>query len=414
MALVINQSIQTIRFDRYTKGANKGKPVTRTPQGILLHSDEGTRAGSIPWLTTAPTSQVSCHFYVCRNGDVYQFAPDEYRTWHGGVGDWDGVANLNDLIGIECEHTKGQDWPVVQLQALADLCKMLIGRHQFPPSRIAAHRWGAKPTGRKQDPTNWSDQAIRAWIAALYQPVVGGLTFLHAPPRISRDLFRRVLEVGTRFGPSPAASIADDLYDICGDVGVDPALALAFAAHEHEYMTNPDSLTVKHKLNNWGNTRSAYDPSRATLIPIPGRGTFARYPDYQTSIRDWCERMRYWYAAGKVPGYAGRIMATAESAIPVYAPSNDGNAPQKYIDHVKRLVAQWEAESMATTTGWGRDDYNQGWGIESRWERDGKTLGQAVSAEVPVGDDYAVRAFERGVIAYRRSDGATATGEWTP
>lgn len=164
MTIQIDQSVKTIRYDKH----DNGSPVTRTPKGILIHSCEGTRTSSIPWLTTDPRSGVSCTYYVCRDGDVFQFAPDEYRTWHGGVGDWNGTQNLNDLIGIECEHKKGQDWPSVQLSALGELCRLLITRYTFPQSRIAAHRWAAKPQGRKQDPTDLTDTFLRGWINGLY------------------------------------------------------------------------------------------------------------------------------------------------------------------------------------------------------------------------------------------------------
>jgi hypothetical protein len=154
-----------------------GRPLIITPQGILIHSDEGTRHSSLPLLCNPapggnPKRAVSCQYYVCRpiNGvvDVYQLVSDNHRAWHAGASDYDGLLDWNLAIGIECEHKAGQDWPQAQLDALAELCRLKIARFHFPQSRIAAHRWVAVPKKRKIDPTNWPDVRLKPWIAALY------------------------------------------------------------------------------------------------------------------------------------------------------------------------------------------------------------------------------------------------------
>lgn len=152
-----------------------GRSLIITPQGILLHSDEGTRHSSLPYLCNPRPSNgnpVSCQYYVCRpvdgQVDIYQLVADNHRSWHAGASSYDGLADWNLAIGVELEHKVGQDWPKAQLDALAELCRMKIARFQFPQSRIAAHRWVAKPKGRKKDPTNWPDAAIRAWVDTLY------------------------------------------------------------------------------------------------------------------------------------------------------------------------------------------------------------------------------------------------------
>ena len=149
--------------------ASDGTPRTITPAGILLHTGEGTRKGDLAWLS-GDTSGVSCGYYVTRDGMIYQLGPDTRRYWHGGGGHWDGVRDLNLFIGIETEHRKGQDWPAIQRAALAWLCRAKITAYAFPLHRIAAHRWAAQPPGRKSDPSDWDDEALRAWIAALYAP----------------------------------------------------------------------------------------------------------------------------------------------------------------------------------------------------------------------------------------------------
>lgn len=130
-------------------------------QGITLHTGEGTRQSDLDWLCNA-RSQVSAHYYVCRNGDTCQMVSDHKAAWHAGH-----VWGNNHTIGIETEHRQGQDWPDLQRTTLAQLCRMLINEYGIPESGIVAHRW--LTPSRKIDPTDWPDPELRQWIAALYE-----------------------------------------------------------------------------------------------------------------------------------------------------------------------------------------------------------------------------------------------------
>lgn len=155
------------------------------------------------------------------------------------------------------------------------------------------------------------------------------LTF-RCPPRISRDEFARVLQ---KFN-SPCAPIAAECYDTITSTGLDPAVALAFFAHESTFGTRG----VAVETLNWGNVRKAFKPERAV-------GTHPRnfviFRSWQDGLRDWCERINARYIDE-------RGLDTVEKAIPVYAPSSDGNNVQAYIDKVTRLVSTWIAEDQAT------------------------------------------------------------------
>ena len=117
----------------------------------------------------ALSKRVSAHYYVDRQGRIYQLVDPTYAAWHAGVSSWNGrtSASIRDhSIGIESEHKAGQDWPVIQRQAYADLCRFLIARHPITHRNVAAHRWIAP--GRKFDPTDWPNEQLRPWITALF------------------------------------------------------------------------------------------------------------------------------------------------------------------------------------------------------------------------------------------------------
>lgn len=150
------------------------------------------------------------------------------------------------------------------------------------------------------------------------------LTF-RSPPRISQDQFTRVLE---RFG-SPCASLGAECYSIIVSSGLDPAVALAFFAHESTFGTRG----VAVETLNWGNVRQAVKPERTTGMHPRN---FAIFRSWQDGLHDWCERINQRYIDQ-------RGLDTIEKAIPVYAPSSDGNNETAYIKHVTKLVADWIA-----------------------------------------------------------------------
>ncbi len=149
------------------------------------------------------------------------------------------------------------------------------------------------------------------------------LLFVSAP-RISAGSFARVL---TRAN-SPAAVDAANLYAIIVAYGLDPAVALAMFSHESSYGT----AGVAHRSLNWGNLRSGKRASRV-------EAGFGFYSTFAESLRDWCDLIMSRYVA--------RGLVTIEQAIPVYAPSIDGNAPARYIAAVSALVAAWGASEAA-------------------------------------------------------------------
>lgn len=139
---------------------------------LILHTGEGTKASDLATLLNNRVpieDRVSSHYYVDRAGNVYELVDPRFAAWHAGASSWlgRGSASIRDhSIGIETEHKRGQTWPAVQREALRQLCLLLIERYDIPQRMVAAHRWIAP--GRKPDPTDWLDEELHAWIAALY------------------------------------------------------------------------------------------------------------------------------------------------------------------------------------------------------------------------------------------------------
>jgi AmpD protein len=93
--------------------------------------------------------QVSAHFYVRRDGALWQFVSCDERAWHAGASHYRGRDNCNDdSIGIELEGIEGGPFEPEQYVALQALCPALAQR--YPIAHYAGHEHIAP--GRKQDP----------------------------------------------------------------------------------------------------------------------------------------------------------------------------------------------------------------------------------------------------------------------
>ena len=108
-----------------------------------------------PYFKSIEGLEVSAHFYVRRNGEIWQFVSCDDRAWHAGQSNYRGRDNCNDdSIGIELEGLEGDTFEPVQYEALQALCPAIV--QNYPVTHIAGHEHIAP--GRKADPGpgfNW-------------------------------------------------------------------------------------------------------------------------------------------------------------------------------------------------------------------------------------------------------------------
>jgi AmpD protein len=117
--------------------------------------------------------EVSAHFYVRREGTLWQFVDCDERAWHAGRSHWRGRDECNDdSIGIELEGIEGGPFEPAQYETLASLCAAIAQR--YPINHVAGHEHVAP--GRKQDPGpgfDWSElRTSLGWPARCFPDVV--------------------------------------------------------------------------------------------------------------------------------------------------------------------------------------------------------------------------------------------------
>lgn len=110
-----------------------------------------------PYFQTIQGMQVSSHFYIQRQGELWQFVSCDDRAWHAGVSHYRGRDNCNnDSIGIEFEGLEGDTFEAAQYETLQALVGAITLR--YPIQHIAGHEHIAP--GRKNDPGAGMDWAL--------------------------------------------------------------------------------------------------------------------------------------------------------------------------------------------------------------------------------------------------------------
>lgn len=121
---------------------------------------------------------------------------------------------------------------------------------------------------------------------------------------------------------SPAAGLAQYLYNDGVTYTIDPAYALAFFMHESDFGTTG----VARVTRSLGNIRCS-----------PGYRCIDGFRAYTT----WIAGFQDWYALIRNLYVARWHLTTIAQIVPVYAPTSDGNDPAGYIAAVEQAVSKW-------------------------------------------------------------------------
>lgn len=98
-----------------------------------------------------PEREVSAHYLIGGDGQVYALVDEAQRAWHAGAGQWGAVCDVNSRsIGIELCNSGLAPYSAALMDALEILLAEIMARWQIPPERVIAHSDLAP--GRKIDP----------------------------------------------------------------------------------------------------------------------------------------------------------------------------------------------------------------------------------------------------------------------
>lgn len=318
------------------------RPAGTAISAIVLHHGAGTKQSDLSWLCN-PASEVSAHYYVTRDGTIYELVDPRERAWHAGVSALAGVPHVNDYsIGIEAEHTTDPkviaagnpahtDWPPVQQAAIAWLIRKLVADYpRITADRTVSHRAVALPAGRKPDPAHAPfapEPSFRAWVsgvfAAMYDVAASPVTrpytedspILAAPPGDEETFVAALLEraVGGNYDDKAVNEIARGYWAVCQRAGVDPWLAAGQCMHETGWLgtTEREFWSARPQRNAAGIGCDA-DPTAHAGDGKPGAyNTVRSRYEHGLSFPRWVPDPRYPQQITSIEAHIGRLLAYA-------------------------------------------------------------------------------------------------------
>ena len=124
----------------------------RRPNYVIIHHTAQDSAAQTLKTFTLPRTQVSAHYVIDDNGEIYHMLNNHFRAWHGGVGQWGSDTDLNSAsIGIELDNNGSERFSEAQINSLLSLLKILKEEYKIPTANFIGHSDIAP--SRKVDPS---------------------------------------------------------------------------------------------------------------------------------------------------------------------------------------------------------------------------------------------------------------------
>jgi len=123
----------------------------RKPNLVVIHHTAQNSCDQSLKTFTTPRTSVSAHYVICENGTVHHMLNDYLRAWHGGVGKWGNITDVNSTsIGIEIDNDGFEKFTERQMISLELLLTQLKEAYNIPQANFIGHA-DIAPT-RKNDP----------------------------------------------------------------------------------------------------------------------------------------------------------------------------------------------------------------------------------------------------------------------
>lgn len=138
---------------------NRGKSV---PRVVVLHASAGkSDKGDVTWLADKK-SGVSYHTLIGRDGTVYAMVKPEYRAWHCGASEWNGIKDVNAVaLGVSFCNKHDHTEPLTAAQIAAGRTVVEAWCKRYPIEDVTTH--AAIAPGRKFDPLHVPNFYLADW-----------------------------------------------------------------------------------------------------------------------------------------------------------------------------------------------------------------------------------------------------------
>ena len=323
---------------------------------VVVHISQGSYQSGIDWLTK-PESKASAHLFISPRGEVAQLVSFQDTAWANGLSDDSGVWRNSrgkvvaptwallkpgmdpnrHTISVELAGFSTQARPAVQIAALVRLLQWLAehaGLRYVVGETLIGHAH-LDNVDRAFCPGPHVDLAAIARAAGQAGPPAPAaqLQVIGVPPSIRLDTFLAVCrDHGAPFEPAHFETIATRVYQLAAWLDIDPAFFLAVWLHEQGSPLG--SSEVGQRTLGPFNIK-AY--GRWPYVAVRGVRWNA-YESWQLGCLHALMHLKQFYGA--------KGLLHVETIIPQFAPSTDGNRPERYIAAVRRDIAAMRAREV--------------------------------------------------------------------
>ena len=127
--MLVNSNFSSPNFSKRTKQIEYG----------ILHFTEMPFKEALARLCDK-ASEVSAHYLIKENGEIFQLVQDENIAWHAGKSSWHGKERLNqNSIGIELDNLGNKEFNKDQMNSCIKLCKDLATKYDIPKENFIGH-----------------------------------------------------------------------------------------------------------------------------------------------------------------------------------------------------------------------------------------------------------------------------------
>ncbi|WP_245776382.1 N-acetylmuramoyl-L-alanine amidase [Thalassovita taeanensis] len=110
------------------------------PDMVVIHYTAMHSAEAALERLCDPAVEVSAHYLIGPQGQVWQMVDEDMRAWHAGAGQWGAVSDVNSRsIGIELANLGDHPFAEPQMAALEALLAGIMARWAIPPERVIGH-----------------------------------------------------------------------------------------------------------------------------------------------------------------------------------------------------------------------------------------------------------------------------------
>lgn len=150
-------ALQAPQITRMPLPANTLRDTTRN--FIVIHND-GANMTARQTHGVLRRRRLSYHYFIDRNGKIYQYVDPRYVARHAGISLKDGILSWNDFsIGICLQGMNGLAYSDKQYASLQLIVNHLKTRYNNIGHQLYTHSDIAFPWGRKKDPGETFDMS---------------------------------------------------------------------------------------------------------------------------------------------------------------------------------------------------------------------------------------------------------------